>query len=159
AQAQLLRDKCKFGDPLYFAKRFGNGRVAVMTTDAGGTYRSPGGDKDYQWTDWPSGGGAAGWVAVMREMQKYLVGGGAEENRSVGSTLTQRFEAGRYKPSVDWVFLSADTLTKVDKGAAPLIREPAVGKKPNSLTLGTKDGAMVMDFTDTRRPGAYLFTM
>ena len=40
AMAQALRDETKYGDPLYFAKRFDNGRVAVMTTDAGATSRT-----------------------------------------------------------------------------------------------------------------------
>ena len=48
-QATLLRDEAKYGDPLYIVKEFGRGRVAVMTTDAGGTYANK-----KQWTDWPS---------------------------------------------------------------------------------------------------------
>ena len=32
----------------------------------------------------------------MKEMQKYLAGGGAEENRAVGSTLDGLARAGRY---------------------------------------------------------------
>ena len=38
-----LRDNVKYGDPLYFAKTYGRGRVTLVTTTAG-----------EQWTDWAS---------------------------------------------------------------------------------------------------------
>ena len=90
--AQALRDSCKYGDPLYLARTFRNGRVAVMTTDAGGT---PGGTTPTgpPWTDWPA---TASWAMVMEEVQKYLAGGGAEENRAVGSTLDVSLDPARY---------------------------------------------------------------
>jgi hypothetical protein len=103
------------------------------------------------WNNWPTAGGA-GWVPVMREMQKYLAGGGAEENRTVGTLLSLPFEAGRYKPSVKGTFLTTDT-SKNDRAQAPLVRA-AIPDQP----LDTKDGALRLNFTD-KNPGAYLFTL
>jgi hypothetical protein len=145
--AQSLRDETKFGDPLYFAKTFENGRVVLMTTTLGET----GGTEP--WNDWASGAGAAGWVAVMKEMQKYLAGGGAEENRTVGTPLSVPFEAGRYKPAYSGMFLTADT-SKEDKNQAPLIRT-SIAEQP----LDTKDNALRLNFTDNKRPGVYIFTV
>ncbi len=139
--AQSLRDDTKFGYPLYFAKRFENGRVVAMTTTVG-----------EPWSDWPSGAGAAGWVAVMKEMQKYLAGGGSEENRSVGTPVSVPFEAGRYKPSVAGIFLTTDT-SKDNRGQASLVRKPLP-----ELPLDTKDGALRLNFSDSR-PGVYMFTL
>jgi hypothetical protein len=145
--AQSLRDSCKYGDPLYFAKRFGSGRVTAMTIPVG----SP-------WSDWPTVQNC--WVPVVAEMQKYLSGGGSEENRSVGSPLATSFETGRFKPSAKWVYLSTET---PKPGAVPqtlaIIREPKLGAEPNTIPLDTKEGALSLNFNDTKRPGAYLFTL
>jgi hypothetical protein len=145
--AQSLRDSCKYGDPLYFAKRFGSGRVTAMTIPVG----SP-------WTDWPTVQNC--WVPVVAEMQKYLSGGGSEENRSVGSPLATAFEIGRYKPTANWVYLSTET---PKPGTVPqtlaIIREPKLGTEPNTIPLDTKEGALNLNFNDTKRPGAYLFTL
>jgi hypothetical protein len=146
--AQALRDACKFGDPLYLAKRFGNGRVTVMTTSVADPM-----------TDWPAFSGAAGWVAVCTEMQKYLSGGGAEENWTVGQPLNLTLESGRYDPTVQWVYLSVDA-TKPDKvtQVAPILRDPPKGKEPFPLPLESTAGDR-LNFTQTNRPGAYLFTL
>ena len=149
AQARALRDSCKYGDPLYLAKKFENGRVAVMTTDAGGIAS---GATD-PWTDWPWGEGYPGWVVVMKAMQKYLGGGGAEVNRAVGSPYSLSLENGRYKPAVGRTFITSDT-SKQDRAKAPLIREDL-----KEQTLDSKDGALKLDFADTQRPGVYIFTL
>lgn len=153
--AEALRDSCKYGDPLYLARRFGNGRVAVMTTDAGGTY-----EDGSRWTDWPALTGAAGWVAVVTEMQKYLSGGGAEENRSVGQPLTLSLEAGRYDPTAQWVYLAVDP-TKGDQKSQvlPAIRDPEAGREPHNLTLDSTTDGDRLKFDQTARPGAYLFAL
>ncbi len=147
--AQSLRDSTKFGDPLYVARRFGNGRAAVFTIPVGAP-----------WTDWPSGPGASGWVAVMTELQKYLSGGGSDENRTVGSPFEASYEAGRYKPSIEWSFLTYDA-GKLDKGSgnAEPVRDPVPGQPLKELPLDTKDGSLRLDFTDTKRPGIYTFKL
>jgi hypothetical protein len=146
--AEALRDSCKYGDPLYLARTLGNGRVAVMTTSVADPM-----------TDWPILYGHPGWVAVASEMQKYLSGGGAEENRSVGQSLDLPLEAGRYDPTVQWVFLSADA-NKSDKTTQniQILRDPDKGD-PHTLALdSTKDGDR-LHFDQTARPGVYLFTL
>jgi hypothetical protein len=91
---------------------------------------------------------------VMKEMQKYLAGGGAEENRAVGSTMTVSLEPGRYTASVGRNFLSADTSpTKSDRGTAPLERVDLGDQQ-----LSTRAGASELAFRDVR-PGAYIFTL
>ena len=146
-QAQALRDSCKFGDPLYFAKRFGNGRVTLMTIPVG----SP-------WGNWPKVENC--WVPVFAEMQKYLSGGGSEENRTVGSTLSLPFEAGRYKPSANWVFLTTEMpKSGTEPQKLEVIREPKTGLDAKSVPLETQDGALRLQFNDTRRPGIYLFAL
>ena len=150
SMAKALRDSCKYGDPLDRARTVRNGRVAVMTTDAGGT---PGGATPTgpPWTDWPA---TASWAMVMEEVQKYLAGGGAEENRAVGSTMNVSLEPGRYAASVGRSFLTADTApNKSDRGQAPIIRED-LGDQP----LSTNNSALELSFRDSR-PGAYIFTL
>ena len=111
-------------------------------------------NEDVMWNDWSSGAGAAGWVAVMKEMQKYLAGGGSEENPSVGSTYSVSLDASRYSPTVGRWFLTADTSpSKSDRGSAPLER-----KDLGDQTLVTNSGALQLNFSDTK-PGAYIFTL
>jgi hypothetical protein len=145
-KGQSLRDSTKFGDPLYFARRFGSGRVTVFTVPVG-----------KPWSDLPE---KECWPPIMTEMQKYLAGGGSEENRTVGTPYNLSFESGRYKPTAGWVYLSTET---PKPGTVPqtlaVIREPKAGVDPNKLALDTKDGALRMNFTDNTRPGAYLFSM
>ncbi|HUR52798.1 MAG TPA: BatA domain-containing protein [Gemmataceae bacterium] len=140
---QRLRDSVKFGDPLYFAKQFGRGRVTLMTTTAG-----------EQWTNWPSGGGAPGWVAICKEMQNYLSGGGAESNLTVGSPLTQTLDATRYGPTVTRTLITADPAKGEGKGAIPVATTPL-----GTQTLTGKDGVMPMTFSEAKVPGVYLFTL
>jgi hypothetical protein len=155
ALATSLRDSAKYGDPLYFARSYGDeksgmGRVAVFTIPTGGP-----------WTDWPArNAGAISWSALMYEMQNYLRGGGAEENRTVGSPLETTFETGRYKPSVEWTYLTYD-VAKPDAATqnAPMIREPVLGQTQKTFPLDTKEGSLRLNFPDTKRPGVYLFTL
>jgi hypothetical protein len=157
---QRERDKVKFGDPLYVVKQFGNGRVAVMTTDAGGTHSNlPDTQGDVVFTDWPSGAGAPGWLAVMAEMQKYLAGGAADENRSVGSALRVPLDGtvfqkknGETRPA-SRIFLTADPAKMQGGGGIPLDKKE-LGNQP---LMSTQSGP-VLDFTDGKTPGAYLFT-
>lgn len=159
-KASELRDATKFGDPLYVVKDFGLGRVAVMTTDAGGMYT---GDK--VWTDWPALGGAAGWAIVVGEMHKYLAGGGDEANRSVGETYTGQFDFAKYTPEVTLALLTADAskpsadrripwevkpLGKIamDKAAKAADAKPDDPEPPYKLSYGR-----------TAAPGAYVFAL
>jgi hypothetical protein len=96
----------------------------------------------------------------MYEMQNYLRGGGAEENRTVGSPMEATFETGRYKPSVEWTYLTYD-VARPDAATqnAPMIREPVLGQAVKTVPLDTKDGALRLNFPDTKKPGVYLFTL
>ncbi len=157
-EVERERDKVKFGDPLYVVKQFGNGRVAVMTTDAGGTHTLPDVQGDVRFTDWPSGTGLSVWTVVMREMQKYLAGGAADENRSVGSTLRGPLDpalfqtaSGETRP-VQRTTLTADP-TKMQPGTIAL-EAKQLGEQPLSAT----SGGPILEFTEGRVPGVYLFT-
>ena len=148
---QRERDKVKYGDPLYLVKQFGRGRVAVMTTDAGGLHPDAAGDRP--WTDWPAGTGAPGWLAVVAEMQKYLAGGPAEENRSVGAAVAAAFPADRYKPAVDRKLLTADQ-TKADRAGDLPVERKELGEQP--LTGSGSD--LAFRFDEAKVPGVYLVT-
>ena len=143
AEVQRLRDSVKFGDPLYFAKQFGRGRVTMMTTTAG-----------EQWTNWPSGGGAPGWVAICKEMQNYLSGGGAEENLSVGAAVTHTLDAAMFGPTVTRTFITADHTKAGGTGAIPVTTTPL-----GTQTLTSKDGVMPLTFADAKQPGVYVLTL
>jgi hypothetical protein len=89
---------------------------------------------------------------VMEEMEKYLAGGGAEENRSVGTPFSISLEEGRYGALVGRAILTTDT-SKPDRGSAPL-QFNDIGDQP----LSTKGGSLQLSFSDPR-PGAYIFTL
>ena len=150
---QRLRDTVKYGDPLYLVKQFGQGRVAVMTTDAGGAHAGlPGVSGTAAWTDWPSGQGAPGWLAVVAEMQKYLSGGAAEENRSVGAAVAATFDAARYKPVAARVFISADPAAAGRAADIP-VTVAGLGEQP----LDAAGGNLAFRFADAKKPGVYVF--
>ena len=147
--AQSLRDSSRYGDPLYVARKFGHGRVAVFTIPVSAP-----------WTNWPLGPGLAGWVAVMTELQKYLSGGSIDENRTIGTPLDASFEAGRYLPEAQWSFLTYDAAT-VEKGVQklPPIRDPVQGQAAKAIPLGSVENSLKLNFADSMRAGAYFFTL
>jgi hypothetical protein len=87
-------------------------------------------------------------------MQKYLAGGGAEENPAVGSTFSVSLDANRYNPTIGRWYITADTSpSKSDRGSAPLERKD-LGEQP----LVTDGGALQLKYSDTK-PGAYVFVL
>lgn len=158
--AMLLRDETKYGDPLVIVKQFGRGRVSVMTTDAGGTYK----DKK-QWNDWSSLKGSPSWVVIVGEMQKYLAGGGDDVNRSVGDKLAAEFDVDRYEPVVSIHSLTADG-TKVQANRTIPVTLKEVGKLTMDSPAPDANAAadapkrpFQLKYADTKQPGAYLFTL
>jgi hypothetical protein len=147
-EVQRLRDAVKFGDPLYLVKEFGRGRVAVMTTDAGGAHATG------AWTDWPAGTGAPAWLAVMAELHKYLSGGPAEENRSVGSAIAETLDATRYRPALSRQVMTTD-ITKAERGGEAEVLQ----SKVETDTMPQTAGALAFNFAKAREPGVYLFTL
>jgi hypothetical protein len=144
SEAARLRDAVKFGDPLYLAKQFGRGRVAVVTTTAG-----------ERWTDWPSGPGRPSFVPVMTEMERYLSGGGADENRSAGQPITVSVDAARYKPTAGRAVLTFDPTAGGNRG--PAAATTLTDLKEQALV--TEGGRHTLRFADTAKPGAYLVTL
>lgn len=147
-EVQRLRDAVKYGDPLYLVKDFGRGRVAVFTTDAGGAHAGG------AWTDWPAGTGAPAWLAVMAELHKYLSGGPAEENRSVGSVLDESLDATRYRPALSQTALTLD-LAAALAGRDAEVRQ---GKVTTDTMTQNKD-SLRFRFGKATEPGVYLFTL
>jgi hypothetical protein len=96
----------------------------------------------------------------MVEQQNYLAGGGAEENRTLGSTLVSTYELGRYKPSVDWTYITYDA-SKPDPATMKIeeVRDPKSGQDAKPVPLDTKDNALRLNFSDTKRPGVYVFKL
>ena len=148
-EVSRLRDRVKFGDPLYLSKQFGRGRVLTMLTTAGET-----------WTDWPSEPpGNASYSPVILAMANYLAGGGTEENRLLGSPITWSFDATRYAPDVTAAF---QTFTpRGDAGGA--VANPNQTLVPRidlpAQTMTAEGGQLKLIFSETFNPGAYLFSL
>lgn len=141
-----LRDRVKFGNPLYFAREFGRGRVTAFLSTAGET-----------WTDWPSDPpGNASYSPVISAMGNYLSGGGADANRSVGDTLNWVFDPTRYTATVGRAFLTHVPAGKGGRGADP---NPAPRVDLPDQTMVAEDGKLQLRFTETTQPGAYLFRL
>jgi hypothetical protein len=160
AQAANLRDETKFGPPLYVVKRFGHGRVAVMTTDASGTYTG-----DTRWNDWASGQGGSGWSILVAQMQKYLAGGGDDANRSVGDPFTAEFDFARYEPTVEVYRMTADAARKTGEGKLPwevkALGKLTMDKAPRAADLppDAPEPPLKLTYADARVPGTYLFVL
>jgi hypothetical protein len=142
AEVTRLRDSTKYGDPLYFARQYGRGRVTVITTTAG-----------EQWTDWASvPPGNVSFGPMMKELATYLSGGGTEENRSVGETFAVAVPNTKYRAAVSRSFVGHDP-EKAAKGgpdAAPIV----------DLGSQTMEAAKLdqfsLNFSETAKPGGYL---
>jgi hypothetical protein len=163
------RDKLKYGYPLYLAKKFGRGRVTLITTGAG-----------EDWNNWASERpGSVSYTPVMKELVTYLAGGGVDDNRSCGEPLTLNLDRQTYDPKVLRGFVSH--IAKPGEKQAPVGGEndPApiqVYTNFAPLTEGTVEEVIsdkdsegkpiertitreVLSFTDraTAQPGVYLY--
>jgi len=111
-------------------------------------------------TDAPAAGGLTAFGRqVVAEMQKYLAGGAADENRAVGSALRVPLDPsvfqkknGETRPA-SRIFLSTDPAKIQGGGAIPLDKKD-LGNQP----LAATPSGPVLDFTDSKVPGVYLFT-
>ncbi len=143
SEAMRLRDAVKFGDPLYFAKTFGTGRVTLITTTAG-----------EQWTDWPAGPGGRSYPPIMAEMERYLSSGGTSDANTVGTPVTMKFDSASYKPQVGRAFLTAD----YSKGSPATRSVPADIVDLKEQPMVVEQGTGTLTFTDDAKEGAYIFT-
>jgi hypothetical protein len=144
AQVVRLRDNVKFGDPLYFAKEIGRGRVTLVTTTAG-----------EQWTDWPSSQpGNVSFGPVIKEMATYLASGGADANYTLGDPVTVKLDSNRYKPTVRQAFLTTDALKEVAAGAAKEAEVKDLGEQ----TLTSDKDQYTLTVAPTE-PGVAIYTL
>ncbi|MFO0938089.1 MAG: VWA domain-containing protein [Gemmataceae bacterium] len=145
-EVSRLRDNTKFGDPFYIARQYGRGRVTLITSTAG-----------EQWNDWPSAPpGNVSFGPLMKELATYLSGGAADENRSVGEPVELTFDPAKYRNTVARSFMTHDPTKEVKAGGAD--PAPIVDLGQQTMTDGkTKD--LKLSFTETMKPGAYLFTL
>jgi hypothetical protein len=162
-QFQRLRDACKYGDPLYLARQFGQGRVTVVLTVAGTTGHkkgtAPGGKEEWdKWSDWPF---SPSFAMVVEEMQKYLAGGGTEENRLVGSPVVAAFDPARYGVEIRETVVTFDPFLKGTQSRLTT-EPPAKADKPadeqgESRQMESDDKRLVLRGTRSVKPGAYLY--
>lgn len=166
-KVMLLRDRMKYGYPLYLAKNFGRGRVTLVTTTAGEA-----------WTDWPSAQpGNVSFIPVMKELVNYLAGGGVDDTRTCGKPVTFQLDPDSYDPKVlrGFVTHAAKPGEKVTVGGANDPAPVTVGGQFDPLAVQTVkdkvtetvDGKAVekeverktltVSETNTSRPGVYLF--
>lgn len=163
-----LRDRMKYGYPLYLTKNFGRGRVTVVTTTAGEA-----------WTDWPSAQpGNVSFIPVMKELVNYLAGGGVDDTRTCGKSITFQLDPDSYDPKVlrGFVTHSAKPGERVNVGGqndpAPVtvsgqfdpltvetIKEKVteVGPDNKPVEKEVERKSLTLSETNTTRPGVYLF--
>lgn len=144
-----LRDRVKFGDPLYLAKQFGRGRVTVMLTTA-----------NDGWTDWPSSQPANYcYIPLVKEMVTYLSGGGGGAGVACGQPIQFELPAGGKDAPVGYE-------ARVRKGFVTTYPKPGV-RNNNAVkvdfadlkeqSLVAKDGVLTVAHGDTAKPGVYFF--
>lgn len=148
AEFVRVRDSVKFGDPLYLAKDFGTGRIALMLTTAGEA-----------WNDWPSGFGKASFAPVMGELQKYLAGGGSDDNLAVGESLRLTFDPSRYDPNVEIRLLTLEGVLDAEKKRQQGVTEASPFVPLGQRVMSAEENRLVLNFADAREPGAYLFEL
>lgn len=145
ADTARLRDAVKFGDPLYLAKTLGRGRVTAMMTTAG-----------EQWNDWATGPGRPSYLPLIKEMENYLSGGGAEDNVLVGNPIDLKLDAARYKDVV------RRTLMTLEPGKPGAVGVPVAGEVKwvdlKDQTMVAEGDKLALKFDKTATPGAYLFS-
>jgi hypothetical protein len=146
ADAIQLRNEVRYGDPLYLARKFGDGRVVTVLTTAGST-----------WTDWPNGVGLVSWLPVMVEMYNYLSAGKPIENRVTGAPIVAGFDPVRKSATgearVSRFLITADPTKPLPNGDIPF---DLTDLDPQAVEL--REGSYQLAFTQTRTPGVYLFS-
>ncbi len=164
-----LRDRMKYGYPLYLTKTFGRGRVTVITTSSG----------DPMWTDWPSAiPGNVSFIPVMKELVNYLAGGGVDDTLVCGRPLVYKLDPDSYEAKVlrGFVTHAARPGERPAGGGAndpapvgvngqfdPLVVETTkekvteVGADGKPVTKEVERKVMTLSEANTTRPGIYLF--
>lgn len=168
AKVMRLRDRMKYGYPLYLTKNYGRGRVTVMTTTAGEA-----------WNDWPNAPpGCVSFVPVMKELVNYLAGGGVDDTRVCGKPLVYQLDPDNYEAKVlrGFVTHAARPGERPAGGGAndpapvsvngqfdPLVVETVkekvteLGPDGKSVTKEVERKLMTLSETNTSRAGIYLF--
>ncbi|VTS05127.1 BatA domain-containing protein [Tuwongella immobilis] len=134
----------RYGDPLYVASQFGNGRVTAFLTTA-----------TSEWNDL-DGYGRAYFPPLMIEMQRYLAGAGTDINRAVGGTISQGLDPTVYSSKIKRTLLSeeADNRAGDRRGAGPA-RFTDLGEQ----VLESKNNELQLTFAEAKKPGVYLFEL
>lgn len=168
AKVMRLRDRMKYGYPLYLAKNFGRGRVTVITTTSGDA-----------WTDWPSGQpGNVSFIPVMKELVNYLAGGGVDDTRTCGRPIEFKLDADSYELKVLRGFVTHAAKpgerpavgggndpapVSVNGQFDPLVVETTkekvseVGADGKTVEKEVERKVLSLSETGTARPGVYLF--
>lgn len=111
------------GAPLAVARTFGRGRVVVFLTTAGPVWNN--------WARTPS------FVVLLQDLQAHLAQRADESARLLGTPLTLRLDATRYRPSVRFL-------------------DPGGGSPDGNVdAVPRADGVLTAEFFATREPGVY----
>jgi hypothetical protein len=146
---EKLRERLLYGDPLVVSSRYGRGRSVAFFTSAGKA-----------WNDWAGGGPASvTYPVVMLDLQKYLTGVEAEDNRLVGTPLEIQADSARYESRLR-CFVQRDSRdsepAKPDAPSTTL----AAGLKDLGEQVGSQSGNLLtFVFDKGREPGVYRFQM
>lgn len=159
-----LRNKVKFGPPLYISKDYGAGRVLVLTTFTGARMgEEPRGSGkiralEPRWTDWP---GSPAWAPFVFHMYKHLSSGQPLESWVVGEAARLPYKSGQYREEIGGtiqVQRSALAVNPFAKDEAGNLRIPPAKSLP-PLPVTPTGSTLTVPLTDATELGAYLLTM
>jgi hypothetical protein len=152
SQIREFRETVLFGDPLMVSKRQGKGRLVAMLTTAGTSpRRGVAGEDQVAWNNLAEGENLVSqfYPLLLQDLQRYLVAEAQAPNRVVGENLEMTFDANRYVPQVNWIFVPQPDLAPVVAAKVEEEKDKAVmDKAGNVLTFRYKNAL---------RPGVYRF--
>jgi uncharacterized membrane protein len=135
-EVKKLLDEVKYGDPLYVAKKVGQGRVVAFMSSAGPS-----------WNDL-EGFGRPYYPPLIVNMQGYLASSGTDANLVLGKEHEFVFDKDSYDSKMRQLFLTGD-----EKAAKPVLRP--LGE--SALVANPKTNELKQLFTQGKDPGIYLF--
>lgn len=150
-----VRESALFGDPLLVARPYGKGKVVAFLSSAGP--QAVTGQKDTQWNRLAAGdpGSSSTFMPMMIELQLYLTSQMDTQNRLVSleeGTINFSFPKDKVTENLDVRFIPHPDFRQ----------EAGPGQNSEEKPLATakmteKDDNYVYSFTDTKRPGVYVF--
>ncbi|MSR30808.1 MAG: hypothetical protein EXR99_04805 [Gemmataceae bacterium] len=149
-QIDEFRKSILFGDPLVVGRRLGQGRVAAVLTPAGTRPTAPGAAES--WNEWGAGSPVSwSYPVFLMDLQRYLSSEGGGRNLLVGEEVRLTLDPARYQPRVSGSYQLLEVSGA--QGGAPAVPPVKMAEQP----LSQKEGGLEFTFTQSMKPGAWLF--